>query len=90
MLPREGRDDAGSLVSIEMTRFHALTERARYTHSAASTEIEFILTVRHAETGAIPVGAASGRPDLPRPWRPGPRSRAEVAGQHPACPHPGP
>lgn len=38
------------IVEIEMTRFHALTERARYT-TGGEHEIEFLFTVRHAETG---------------------------------------
>lgn len=48
------REDAAMpvVVSIEVTRFHALTERARYT-TGGEHEIEFILTVRHAETGEI-------------------------------------
>jgi hypothetical protein len=48
------REDAATpvVVSIELTRFHALTERARYT-TGGQHEIEFIVTVRHAETGAI-------------------------------------
>jgi hypothetical protein len=33
-------------------RFHALTERARYT-IGGQHEIEFVYSVRHAETGAI-------------------------------------
>ena len=39
-------------ITIEITRFHALTERARYT-IGGEHEIEFLVTVRHAETGAI-------------------------------------
>jgi hypothetical protein len=39
-------------VQIDVTRFHAQTERARYT-VGGEHEIEFVLTVRHAETGAI-------------------------------------
>ena len=48
------RDGAASpaVVTLEVTRFHALTERARYT-IGGEHEIEFILTVRHAETGAL-------------------------------------
>jgi hypothetical protein len=57
MLPREGAMTP-VVVSIEMTRFHALTERARYT-IGGEHEIEFILTVRHAETGAILSGPRS-------------------------------
>jgi hypothetical protein len=37
---------------IEVTRFHALSERARYT-IGGQQEIEFVYSVRHAETGAI-------------------------------------
>lgn len=51
MRPRE----AGAtpvIVSLDVTRFHALTERARYT-IGGEHEIEFILTVTHAETGEI-------------------------------------
>lgn len=39
-------------IDIEVTRFHALTERARYT-IGGEHEIEFVLTVRHAETGQL-------------------------------------
>jgi hypothetical protein len=39
-------------VSIELVEFHAVTQRARYT-IGGSHEIVFVLTVRHAETGAI-------------------------------------
>ena len=39
-------------VVIELTRFHALTERARYT-IGGQQEIEFVYFVRHGETGAI-------------------------------------
>jgi hypothetical protein len=39
-------------VVIEVTRFHALSERARYT-IGGQQEIEFVYSVRHAETGAI-------------------------------------
>jgi hypothetical protein len=49
--PREGAQ-IPALVTLEITRFHALTERARYT-IGGEHEIEFILTVRHAETGAL-------------------------------------
>lgn len=51
MIPREGAATP-VVVSIELMRFHALTERARYT-IGGEHEIEFIVTVRHAETGAI-------------------------------------
>ena len=39
-------------VFVEVTRFHALTERARYT-TGGQHEIEFVYTVRHAETGQV-------------------------------------
>jgi len=39
-------------VVVEVTRFHALTERARYT-TGGQHEIEFVYVVRHAETGAL-------------------------------------
>ncbi len=42
-------------VTLEVTRFHALTERARYT-IGGEHEIEFIFTVRNAETGAALTG----------------------------------
>ncbi len=43
------------IVELEMTRFHALTERARYT-IGGEHEIEFLFTVRNAETGAALTG----------------------------------
>lgn len=39
-------------VSVEITRFHALTEKARYT-IGGSHGMEFILTLRDAKTGEI-------------------------------------
>ncbi|WP_127560005.1 DUF6778 family protein [Nioella ostreopsis] len=42
-------------VELEVTRFHALTERARYT-IGGEHEIEFLFTVRDAETGAALTG----------------------------------
>lgn len=39
-------------VVLQVTRFHALTERARYT-IGGQHEIEFVYVVRHAETGAV-------------------------------------
>ncbi|WP_299731242.1 DUF6778 family protein [uncultured Tateyamaria sp.] len=41
-------------MDIEVTRFHALTERARYTTGGVHN-INFILSLRHAKTGA-PLG----------------------------------
>lgn len=42
-------------VELEMVRFHALTERSRYT-VGGEHEIEFIFTVRNAETGVALTG----------------------------------
>jgi len=42
-------------VELELTRFHALTERTRYT-IGGEHEIEFIFTVRHADTGEALTG----------------------------------
>jgi hypothetical protein len=39
-------------LDIEVSRFHALTEKARYTIGGVHN-INFILTLRHAETGAV-------------------------------------
>ncbi len=41
------------IVNIEITRFHAQTQRVRYSNLPSEQEIEFILTVVHAETGVI-------------------------------------
>jgi hypothetical protein len=49
--PRDGAETP-VIVTLQLTRFHAMTERARYT-IGGEHEIEFVLTVRHAETGAI-------------------------------------
>ncbi|MBF9061452.1 hypothetical protein HKCCSP123_19915 [Rhodobacterales bacterium HKCCSP123] len=51
MIPREGASTPVT-VSIEVMEFHALTERARYT-IGGEHEIQFIVTVRHAETGVL-------------------------------------
>lgn len=40
------------IVTLDVNRFHAVTERARYTIGGAH-EIEFVLTVTHALTGEI-------------------------------------
>ena len=42
-------------VELEITRFHAMTQRARYT-IGGEHEIEFIFTVRNAETGEALTG----------------------------------
>lgn len=49
--PRE-EASVPAVVTLEVTRFHAVTERARYT-IGDENEIEFVLTVRHAQTGAL-------------------------------------
>ncbi len=41
------------IVALEVTRFHAQTQRVRYSSLRSEQEIEFILTVRHAETGQL-------------------------------------
>ncbi|MBF9045483.1 hypothetical protein HKCCE4037_19260 [Rhodobacterales bacterium HKCCE4037] len=41
------------VVQIELTRFHAQTQRVRYSNFNSEHEIEFIMTIVHAETGAI-------------------------------------
>ncbi|RMA43182.1 DUF6778 family protein [Rhodophyticola porphyridii] len=43
-------------VRLVMTRFHALTDRTRYSNLRGEHEIEFDLVVRHAETGAVLYG----------------------------------
>lgn len=49
--PREGAS-APVIVALEVTRFHALTERARYT-TGGEHEVEFLVTVANAETGEV-------------------------------------
>lgn len=41
------------IVNIEMTRFHAQTQRVRYSSLPSEQEIEFNMTIVHAETGVI-------------------------------------
>lgn len=41
------------VVSIDVSRFHAQTQRVRYSALRSAHEIEFVMTVRHAETGVI-------------------------------------
>jgi len=43
------------IVELEVTRFHALTERARYT-IGGEHEVEFLFTVRDAQTGQALTG----------------------------------
>ncbi|WP_025313254.1 DUF6778 family protein [Roseicyclus elongatus] len=50
LAPMQG--DIPVLIRLEVTRFHALTERARYT-IGGEHEIEFIVTIANAETGQI-------------------------------------
>jgi hypothetical protein len=57
LTPRE-RGATPVIVSLDVTRFHAVTERARYT-IGGEHEIEFNVTVRHAETGQILSGPRS-------------------------------
>lgn len=45
----EGR---GVILSLEVTRFHALTEKARYL-TGGNYAMHFLLTLRDAETGAV-------------------------------------
>jgi hypothetical protein len=40
------------VIDIELTRFHALTEKTRYSIGGVH-EIEFILTIRNAQTGQV-------------------------------------
>jgi hypothetical protein len=54
---------------IEVTRFHALTERARYT-IGGQHEIEFVYVRPPRGDRRDPGRARGGRPDLPRLWRP--------------------
>jgi hypothetical protein len=49
------RGDVPVQIVLEVTRFHAQTERVRYTFGGEH-EIEFVYLVRHAETGAILAG----------------------------------
>ncbi len=46
------------IVNIEMTRFHAQTQRVRYSNLPSEQEIEFNMTIVHAETGVILSGPA--------------------------------
>lgn len=41
------------IVSIDVTRFHAQTQRVRYSNIPSEQEIEFVMTIRHATTGEI-------------------------------------
>lgn len=45
-------DGRGVIVSVEVTRFHALTEKARYL-TGGNYALHFILTVRDAATGEL-------------------------------------
>ncbi|ABD55607.1 DUF6778 family protein [Jannaschia sp. CCS1] len=44
------------IVTLDMTRFHAQTQRVRYSNLPSEQEIEFIMTIRSAETGALLAG----------------------------------
>ncbi len=41
------------IVNIRMTRFHAQTQRVRYSNLPSEQEIEFVMTIVHADTGVI-------------------------------------
>ncbi|WP_417260928.1 DUF6778 family protein [Celeribacter sp.] len=41
------------VLDVQMVRFHAQTERVRYSSLPSKHEIEFLLTVRDANTGAV-------------------------------------
>mmetsp|Transcript_2881 Transcript_2881/g.4942 ORF Transcript_2881/g.4942 Transcript_2881/m.4942 type:complete len:209 (-) Transcript_2881:46-672(-) len=41
------------IVTLNVTRFHAQTQRVRYSNIPSEQEIEFVMTIRHAETGAL-------------------------------------
>lgn len=41
------------IVTIDMTRFHAQTQRVRYSNLPSEQEIEFIMTISSAETGVL-------------------------------------
>lgn len=41
------------IVTLDVARFHAQTQRVRYSNIPSEQEIEFVMTIRHAETGEI-------------------------------------
>ncbi|QXT38090.1 DUF6778 family protein [Gymnodinialimonas ceratoperidinii] len=41
------------IVTLNVSRFHAQTQRVRYSNIPSEQEIEFVMTIRHAETGAL-------------------------------------
>lgn len=51
------------ILDIQITKFHALTEKARYT-TGGRHGISFEMTVKHAETGALLLPTRSVRADL--------------------------
>ena len=51
------------VLDVEVSRFHALTEKARYTTGGVHN-INFTLTLRHAETGALIAEPRKVRADL--------------------------
>ena len=51
------------VVEIELTRFHALTEKTRYSVGGIHA-IEFVMTIRDAQTGAIVRGPREIKADL--------------------------
>ena len=64
------------LVDVEVTRFHALTEKARYS-MGGTYSMQFLLTVRDARTGAIIDGPREVVADTPAAG--GERALAEEA-----------
>lgn len=41
------------IVTLDVTRFHAQTQRVRYSNIPSEQEIEFVMTIRNAETGEL-------------------------------------
>lgn len=41
------------IVTLDVTRFHAQTQRVRYSNIPSEQEIEFVMTIRDAETGEL-------------------------------------
>ena len=54
------------VAEIEVTRFHAVTDKTRYTIGGVHS-LKFLLTIRHAETGEILSGPRLVNADTPAP-----------------------
>ncbi len=54
------------VAEIEVTRFHAVTDKTRYTIGGVHS-LKFLLTIRHAETGEILAGPRPVNADTPAP-----------------------